>query len=133
MQLAAVTGNTFALGHAAMLVNEGLPGYIVSRLQAQQDLSKLTVGILGMAFKAESDDTRSSLAYKLKRVLRFRCGDVLTTDPYVTTDPELLSLEEVTSRADLLIVAAPHELYRTISARVPVVDIWNLGEKGVAI
>ena len=34
----------------------------------------MTVGILGMAFKAESDDTRSSLSYKLKRLLRFRAG-----------------------------------------------------------
>ena len=33
----------------------------------------MTVGILGMAFKGESDDTRSSLSYKLRRVLKVRC------------------------------------------------------------
>ena len=31
MQLAAFSDNTFALGHSAMLVNEGLPLYLVSR------------------------------------------------------------------------------------------------------
>ena len=30
----------------------------------------MTVGILGMAFKGESDDNRSSLSYKLKRSSR---------------------------------------------------------------
>ena len=39
-----------------------------------------------MAFKAESDDTRSSLSYKLKRLLRFRAARVLCTDPYAQHD-----------------------------------------------
>ena len=70
MQLAAFTDNSFVLGHSAMLVNEGLPLYLVSRLESRYDLANLRVGILGMAFKGESDDIRSSLSYKLKRILR---------------------------------------------------------------
>ena len=69
MQLASVTGGSFALGHSAMLVNEGLPDYLVRRIEQEHDLPAMTVGILGMAFKAESDDRRSSLSYRLKRVL----------------------------------------------------------------
>ena len=60
MQLAAFTDNSFVLGHAAMLVNEGLPLYLVTHLEKKFDLAELTVGILGMAFKGESDDARSS-------------------------------------------------------------------------
>ena len=52
MQLAAFTNNGFVLGHSAMLVNEGLPLYLVSRLERRFDLRNTTVGILGMAFKA---------------------------------------------------------------------------------
>jgi UDP-N-acetyl-D-mannosaminuronic acid dehydrogenase len=125
MQLAAFSDNNFALGHSAMLVNEGLPSYVVSRLEERYELSTLTVGILGMAFKAESDDTRSSLSYKLRRILRFRAGAVLATDPYVTTDPTLLPLEQVVREADLLIVGAPHEAYRHLETRLPVIDVWN--------
>ena len=95
MQLAAFTDNSFVLGHSAMLVNEGLPLYLVSRLEAQYDLANLRVGILGMAFKGESDDIRSSLSYKLKRILEFRASEVLCTDPYVSVDADLVPLEDV--------------------------------------
>jgi UDP-N-acetyl-D-mannosaminuronic acid dehydrogenase len=126
MQLASVTGGTFALGHSAMLVNEGLPDYLVKRIEQDNDLSSMTVGILGMAFKAESDDRRSSLSYRLKRVLSFRARQVLSTDPYVTDDPELLPVEQVLSESDLVIIGAPHAAYRDLVLDQPVVDVWNL-------
>ncbi|HKO28906.1 MAG TPA: nucleotide sugar dehydrogenase, partial [Solirubrobacteraceae bacterium] len=107
MQLAAFNHNNFPLGHAAMAVNEGLPLYVVHRLEERFDLASMTVGILGMAFKAGSDDIRSSLSYKLKRILAFKADTVLCTDPYVTVDQDLLPLEEVLDRSDLIVVGAP--------------------------
>jgi UDP-N-acetyl-D-mannosaminuronic acid dehydrogenase len=133
MQLGAFNDNDFALGHAAMLVNEGLPLHIVSRLEKQYDLNQLTVGILGMAFKSGSDDTRSSLSYKLKRILTFKAKNVLTTDPYVTTDATLVPLEQVLAEADLLIVATPHKEYRDLNPQQPVADVWDLYGNGVRI
>jgi UDP-N-acetyl-D-mannosaminuronic acid dehydrogenase len=126
MQLAAFSDNTFVLGQAAMLVNEGLPLYLVSRLAERHDLAHSTVGILGAAFKAGSDDTRSSLAYKLKHVLSFKARRVLMTDPYVSTDPNLVPLEQVLTEADLLVVATPHPDYRGIVTDKPVTDVWNV-------
>jgi UDP-N-acetyl-D-mannosaminuronic acid dehydrogenase len=126
MQLAAFNDNNFHLGHAAMLVNEGLPLYVVTQLGREHDLAELTVGILGASFKAGSDDTRSSLAYKLKRILAFRSKRVLMTDPYVTTDPALVPLEQVLEEADVLLVATPHSEYRSIVTDKPVADVWNI-------
>jgi UDP-N-acetyl-D-mannosaminuronic acid dehydrogenase len=133
MQLAAFNNNNFTLGHSSMMINEGLPLYLVARLEQTHDLSTMTVGILGMAFKAESDDIRSSLSYKLKRLLRFKAAEVLCTDPYVTVDDSLLPLDEVVARADLLIIAAPHEVYAGLDVDVPVVDVWNLLGQGVLV
>ncbi len=126
MQLAAFNDNNFGLGHAAMLVNEGLPLYVVRRLGEEHDLASLTVGILGASFKAGSDDTRASLAYKLKRILAFKSRRVLMTDPYVRTDDDLVPLEQVLEEADVLIVATPHQEYRSIVTDKPVADVWNI-------
>lgn len=161
MQLAAFNNNTFFLGHAAMLVNEGLPNFIMKRLKykflrpaapaadgkpvarfasvapfddmmgamrAHNDLKHKTVGILGMAFKANSDDPRDSLAYKLRKIARAEAHAVLCHDSYIK-DPSFHPLEKVLSESDIVILAAPHKEYRKINpAQYPkklFVDIWN--------
>ena len=126
MQLSAFARNQFGLGHAALLINEGLALHVIDDLKRRFDLAKTTVGLLGMAFKAESDDTRASLSYKFKNVLTGQARAVLTTDPFVTTDPQLLPLAEVIERSDLLILCAPHAAYRTADFKgKPVVDVWG--------
>jgi UDP-N-acetyl-D-mannosaminuronic acid dehydrogenase len=133
LQLAAYNNNNFALGHMAMSINEGLPLYLVHRLEQRFDLSTLTVGILGMAFKGGSDDIRSSLSYKLKRILTFKAATVLCTDPYVTVDPGLRPLQEVLETADLLVIGAPHPEYRELVTDKPTADVWDLLGKGVLV
>ncbi len=133
MQLAAFNNNNFVLGHAAMMVNEGLPLYVVDRVSRRYDLASMTVGILGMAFKGESDDTRSSLAYKLKRILRFKAAGVLCTDPYVTTDRDLMPVEDVLAGSDLVVIAAPHRMYADMPISKPVIDIWGVRGQGVRV
>ncbi|HVF58854.1 MAG TPA: nucleotide sugar dehydrogenase [Thermoanaerobaculia bacterium] len=126
MQLAAFSHNHFMLGHSAMLVNEGLPSHLVELARRQVDLVQATAGILGMAFKAESDDPRDSLAYKLRKLLALEVRQVLCTDPYVP-DPTLVPLEQVLAESNLLFVATPHRIYRQLPPQEgkTVIDIWN--------
>lgn len=126
LQLAAAYSDTFGLGYAAMQVNEGLPSFVVNQLSARYPLSEMKVGILGMAFKAESDDVRSSLSYKLKKLLKYQAREVLTTDPFVTTDKELRPLAEVVEKCDLLVLGVPHKAYKALDTKgKPVIDVWN--------
>ncbi len=126
MQLSAFARNQFGLGHAALLINEGLVLHVVEDLKRRYDLASMTVGLLGMAFKAESDDTRASLSYKFKKVLSGQTRAVLTTDPFVTKDPELRPLDEVIAKSDLLILCAPHAAYRETDFKgKPVFDVWG--------
>jgi UDP-N-acetyl-D-mannosaminuronic acid dehydrogenase len=126
LQLAAFASNNFFLGHAAMLINEGLPNFLVAQLR-RHDLRNRCVAILGMAFKAESDDRRDSLSYKLKKLLQVEAREVLCTDPYVA-DSSLVSLEEAVNRADIVVLGAPHVVYRglEIPAGKLAVDVWGV-------
>jgi len=134
MQLAAFAQNQFSLGNAAMLVNEGLVLHVCDDLRGRYDLSRMTIGLLGMAFKADIDDTRASLSYKFKKALASLAEAVLTTDPFVTTDRDLLPLDDVIRRSDLLILCAPHSAYRDLDfAGKTVVDVWGFLTKANVI
>ena len=132
MQLAAASNNNFSLGHSAMLINEGLPNFLVRHTKERYPLERMRVGLLGMAFKAESDDPRESLSYKLRKVLEYEAAEVLCTDVYIQ-DPSFRRLEEVLEQSELLFVGAPHREYRQLElpASKPVVDIWNIFGRGV--
>ena len=125
LQLSAFSGNNFFMGHAAMLINEGLPNFIVDQLK-KNDLSSKRVAILGMAFKGDSDDIRDSLSFKLKKLLEVHARQVLCTDPYVK-DASFVELEYALHHSDIIILGAPHSIYRDlpIPKAKTVVDVWN--------
>ena len=126
MQLSAFTPDHFPMGQAAMQVNEGLPAYIVDTLNGRRPLLGRTVGILGMAFKGESDDSRASLSYKLRKLAQFKGARVICTDPYVS-DPTFEPLEKVLHESEVLIVGAPHRAYRALELDGrEVVDVWGI-------
>ena len=126
MQLSAFTPDHFPMGQAAMQINEGLPNYIVDTLNSRKPLQGRTVGILGMAFKGESDDPRASLSYKVRKLAQFKGAHVLCTDPFIE-DPSFDSLDKVLSESEVLVIAAPHRAYKKLDlAGRDVVDIWGI-------
>jgi UDP-N-acetyl-D-mannosaminuronic acid dehydrogenase len=132
MQLAAFNNNNFVLGHSAMLINEGLPLYLVSKLESRYPLADLSVGVLGMAFKGGSDDPRESLAYKLRKILTMKAKETLCSDPYIV-DERFVPMEDVLARADLIIIGAPHPEYRNLATDRAVADIWGITGRGVLV
>jgi len=126
MQLSAFTPDHFPMGQAAMQVNEGLPGYIVDTLNSRRALIGRTLGILGMAFKGESDDPRASLSYKLRKLAHFKGAKVMCTDPFIV-DETFEPLDKVLRESDVLVIGAPHRAYRGLDlGDRDVVDIWGI-------
>ncbi|HKW58423.1 MAG TPA: nucleotide sugar dehydrogenase [Candidatus Dormibacteraeota bacterium] len=126
MQLSAFTPDHFPMGQAAMQINEGLPGYIVDVLNARRPLLGRTLGILGMAFKGESDDPRASLSYKLRKLAQFKGAKVLCTDPYIV-DESFEPLDKVLRDSDVLVIGAPHRAYRGLDlGGREVADVWGI-------
>jgi len=126
MQLSAFSGNSFLLGNAAMLVNEAQPEHMVRWLKRRADLRKACVAILGMTFKADCDDTRDSLSFKLRKLLALEARKVIQHDPYYR-DAQSVSLKQALSRADVIVVAVPHKEYRglTVPRGKLVLDVWG--------
>jgi UDP-N-acetyl-D-mannosaminuronic acid dehydrogenase len=131
MQLAAFSNNNFMLGHAAMLINEGQPQFLVNMLKRRVNLRDKSVGLLGMTFKADCDDTRDSLSFKLKHLLMLEAKEVLLHDPFLE-GPEYYPLDTVVERADVLVIGVPHSEYRGL--RIPrgkiVEDVWGCVDVG---
>ena len=127
MQLAAFNVSGFSLGQAAMGINEGLPSFLVDSLKRRHRLDQTRVGILGMTFKADIDDIRDSLSYKLGKVLRFHGADVYYSDEFAR-DPTFITKEQLVERSDVVIVGVPHSAYRLLAvpAHVEVVDLWGV-------
>jgi UDP-N-acetyl-D-mannosaminuronic acid dehydrogenase len=80
-----------------------------------------------MAFKAEIDDTRDSLSFKLGKILRFHGAKVFYSDEYAK-DPTFIPKEELVKRCDIVIIGAPHSAYKNLKfpKKLKVVDIWGL-------
>ena len=132
-QLTAYARNSFGLGNSATMINEGMPAYLVDLLAARHPLKESTVGLLGMAFKADCDDRRASLSYKLKKLLQFRAKRVLTTDPHVYDDPGLVPLTTVVDESDVLVLCTPHSAYAGLDLQgKPILDVWNFFKKPAA-
>jgi len=131
MQLSAYSQNQFFLGHAAMLVNEGLPQFVLEHIKhklCSNNLHEMTIGILGMAFKAESDDKRDSLSYKLRKLAKLEAKEVYMHDYYIKDD-SFTTLDALLRKSDIIIVAAPHARYADIPKEKLkgkiIVDMWN--------
>jgi UDP-N-acetyl-D-mannosaminuronic acid dehydrogenase len=132
LHLSSFSKGTFSLGQAAMLVNGGLPDYIVEKMKTRADLAKRSVGILGMAFKANSDDGRSSLSFRLKELLESEAKKVCCSDPHVKGDG-FVDAHYLVDSCDTIVLATPHDEYQHLA--IPedriLVDIWNLYGRGL--
>ena len=119
---------------AVSRVNESVPLFLVEGIKRRLgSLSGRKVAVLGLAFKADTDDERDSLAHKLVRLLERELADVAVHDPRVATPTQ--PFEEAVGAADAVVVATNHEEFcgpevlRTVAALAGgdalVVDPWN--------
>jgi len=133
-QLLAFGQNNFHIGNSAILVNEGLALYLIEAASKLVKLEVSTVGILGMAFKANNDDIRSSLSYRVRKMLQMRALKVLSSDPFVSNDETLVKIDELLNESDIIIICTPHDEYKTINFQGKiVVDVWNIQNRGLLI
>ena len=112
----------------AFLINEGMPQYIMNRLK---DGLPKKIAIFGMTFKAENDDIRNSLSFKLKKLCRSQGIDVVCFDPYLNLLPDI-----DWKSIDAIVIMTPHKFFieyfenikNSLHPNTRMVDIWKLLE-----
>lgn len=116
-------------------VNESVPRFLVEGMKRRVGgtLRGRKVAVLGLAFKAGTDDERDSLAHKLVRGLERELADVAVHDPRVQTPTA--SFDEAVDAADVVVVATNHPEFCTPDALRAIrsqahadallVDPWN--------
>ena len=130
MQLSSFYNHKFLLGHSAMSINEGIPKFIINKLEKKFNLKKKTVGVLCLAFKSETDDIRDSLSIKLLQLLKSKKVKTLQSDEYFKTKENIDKIDLI-KKSDIIIVSTPHKAYKKlkIGKNKILVDIWGLIDK----
>jgi len=125
IQLSSFTNNTFWLGYSAMLVNENLPSFIIKEMKKEIKLLGLKVGLLGMTFKADIDDPRASLSFKLKKQLEIEGAKISCSDPYLKYD-HFVSEKEILKTSDIVIICVPHSQYQSLKLKnISFINVWK--------
>jgi len=130
MQLSSFYNHNFLLGHSAMNINEGIPKFIIKKLEKKFNLKKKVIGVLGLTFKSETDDIRDSLAIKLLKLLKSKKIKTLQSDEYFKNEKNVKK-EYLIKKSDIIILSSPHKAYKKlkIGKNKTLVDIWGLIEK----
>jgi UDP-N-acetyl-D-mannosaminuronic acid dehydrogenase len=106
---------------AVSRVNESVPLFLVEGMKRRLgSLADRRVAVLGLAFKADTDDERDSLAHKLIRLLERELADVTVHDPHVPTPTA--PLQDALAGADAVVVAANHSEFRDPATLTAIAD-----------
>ena len=117
----------------AWKINESVPLFLVAALRERYELRNKKAVILGAAFKANSDDSRQSLSYKVKKALLRERAHVTMHDPHIAGLDQDLAV--VLKDADVVFVATNHAAYKKLGLETlrelvgkdcVVSDIWNI-------
>ena len=104
------TSDDGSLIRAARTLNESMPAYVIRLIgRLIGNVSRPSISILGVAYKADVDDTRSSPAQNIIDLAHQINWNVKVHDPIVSRFSEpLLSMEDSLKGSDCIVLVADH-------------------------
>ena len=117
----------------AWKVNESIPQHVVNKIkESKGNIFGMKIGVLGVSFKAGSDDLRNSPSQKLIELLTATGAEVKMHDPFVN---ETSSLNEVLEDSEVIVVATNHAEFKNIVKEIEnskaklIYDVWGMYKK----
>jgi UDP-N-acetyl-D-mannosaminuronic acid dehydrogenase len=127
-QLNAFLKGSFTLGITATKINKGFPYFIYLKMKKKfkNKLFSKKIGILGVAFKSDIDDTRDSLSIELYNFLKKKGLKVNISDEFVKME-QLVNKRDLIKNSDIIILGVPHSSYKKV--KIPkskyLIDSWG--------
>lgn len=126
-------GATFSLAYDASLVNESMPLWVFRKIRSKyKNINKMTIGLLGLAFKGNTDDIRDSLSFRMKKILENEVKEVIVHDPYIKINKSV-GLNVLLEKSDVIILMTLHDEYKHLKIKKPLIDIWNFYGEGTGL
>ena len=131
-QLNSFLNNSFSLGKAATKINQGFTHFIYRKMKNKfkEKLKNKKIGILGVAFKPNIDDTRDSLSIDLFEFLKKKKFKVKISDEFVQMN-DIIDKKKLIKQSDIIILGVPHSSYKKL--KIPknkyLVDTWGFFEE----
>lgn len=105
----------------ARKINESMPDYTVELLENElkklkKSIKSAKIGILGLAYKANVDDTRESPSLKVIEILKEKKAEVFVFDPYVRKNSNVKNLEELLQKSDYIILVTDHNEFKDMDS-----------------
>ena len=128
VQLNAFLNNSFLLGKSATKINQNFPKFLYQKIKLKfgKELKNKMIGILGMSFKSNIDDTRDSLSIELFNFLKKKKLNVIYSDDFANLENNLKK-KELIKKSEIIIIGAPHRSYKNI--KIPkkkfLIDSWG--------
>lgn len=120
-------GKNFEMGSVALQINSSLPSFLVFELINKiGNIKNKKILILGTSFKADCDDKRGSLAFKVRDELLKQNAIPVISDIY---DDEPNQVEDLIAEVDAIILTVPHKEYKNFKPKEkPYIDCWGFWE-----
>ena len=115
-------------------INEAVPLFLIELIRKRINLVDKKIAILGAAFKANIDDKRESLSFKIKKALEREGAEVIIHDPLIKEYNQ--DIKKILKNVNLIFVATKHDYYlkalqidrikKLVKKDCLICDVWNI-------